>query len=946
MITDASTGDGLRLLGPIEWVVDGRQLPIGHPRQRSVLAVLALDAGSTVPIDALIDRVWGTEPPNRARNVVASYVARLRASVPADTGKLTWHRGGYRLQTASEHIDLWRFRWLAERSAASTGDPRGEMLDRALALWRGTAFGGTHSLWLANAADVLDSERLAAQLARAELSLAQGRHEELAGSLPALAACHPLNERIVAQLMIALYRCGRVAEALTSYAQLCLRLREDLGVDPGPALRELHRQVLHADPALGQVPVADLASLSTRTTCTVAGRDGERCLTVPRQLPAGPAHFTGRATGLRALQRGERIITIVGPPGIGKSALALHWAHSVAASFPDGQMFVNLRGFDPHHPPLRPDQALLRLLRGLGEPTETISDDIDEQAARYRSLLATRRVLVVLDNAADSTQVRDLLPGRGESQVVITSRLRLHGLATGAAGTDITLSGLGPAESSALLARVVGRRRVAAEPAAAADVSELCGGLPLALRIAANYLAARPELALAEYAATLADRHQRLDALAAPDGVSVRAVFALSVDSLDEASARALRLCALTPGPTFSEAAVAALLDTDLPATAAVLDRLRGQHLLEPAGPGRYQLHDLMRAYAAERAEATEPTMSLAAATRRLRLWYLAGAVNAHRLLAPGRYQDRLLITGIDLPKPPDGLVDHASALHWCDAHASELLATVRQSELAGDDELTWRLSLALGEFFELRRPGNDCATTFETGLAAARRCANAGAQGCLLAGLGLVHYYPRRFAQAMELFASAWAVWQGDDWGSGLALNCIGNVFMETRQLPEALRHYHRALRLLDRPATVRDAGAVLNNLAEAHCLLGRFEEAFEYARRSLDIAAAVGSRRIEVFSCCHAGQALDALGRPVQARAHLVRALHLARGLESRHLTAWALNYLGEHAARSGRPGKARRHWREAIALFTELTDPQADDLRKRIATLGASAGDRDNQ
>jgi DNA-binding SARP family transcriptional activator len=902
-----------------------------------------VDAGHTIPSDQLIDRIWGAEPPNRVRNVLAGYVARLRATVPAEVGRLRWHCGGYLLEIAPERVDLWRFRQLTERAATTAGDGRAELFDRALSLWHGPAFGGTHGMWLRNLADALDTEVLAAEIARTEHNLELGRHQELVARLPGLAARHPLNEKLASQLMLALYRCDRAAEALAGYAQVAARLRDELGVDPGPALRDLHQRILHSDPGL-RLPSAP----SPAPVGTPRRRSAEA--TIPRQLPAGPAHFTGRSSHLRQLDRGSRIITIVGPPGVGKSALTLHWAHSVTNRFPDGQLFLDLRGFDRQLPPVSPEQALARLLRGLGVPAERIPAEADEQASRYRTLLATRRVLVVLDNAASSAQVRQLLPGGGDSQVVVTSRHRLDGLATGAAGSGMTLRSLSRAESCALLIRVLGRRRVMAEPDAARAVGDLCGGLPLALRIAANHLANRPELRIAEFSLQLTDQHQRLDALATEDGlVSVRAVFSLSYDSLDERGARALRLCGLASGPTLGLPAAAAMFDTRPDEAALVLDRLRGGHLLEPVGSGRYQLHDLMRVYAAERAELAEPVASRNAAVRRLRLWYLSATTRAHQLLSPGRYQGWLIQNsveatpprddGLDLPDPPSELVDYPTALRWCDAQAPELLAAVRQADLDGDHEITWRLSLALGEFFELRRPYDDWLTTFDIGLTAARRCGNLLAEAALLAGIGMVHYYPRRFGPAMEHFRQALRIWRtaGDQWGEGLAVNCIANVAMETRRLSAAVRCYRHALRLLDLPETARDAGVVLNNLAEACCLLGSFDEALEHANRSLQIAARAGSRRIEVFSHCHAGSALAGLGRLDEAREHLGRALDLARRMDSRHATAWTLHYLGELAARTGEPGEARRYWQEAVELFLDLADPQADDLRRSIAELG---------
>ena len=918
---------GLRVLGPVELVTAGGLVPIGHVKQRSVLAALVIEANRVVPTEQLIDHVWADEPPRRVRNVLSGYAARLRAAVATHLAghgaQLIWRSGGYSLEIDPELIDLWRFRRLVDHARAAGEGERFALLGEALTLWRGQALGGTDGAWARCMRATLEEEQVAAEIAYAQVGLRRGNHEQLLERLCALSSRHPLNEPIAGQLMLALHRSGRDGDALRAYARIRARLRDDLGTDPGPALAEIHRGLLAADRSVvlpSSPPV------------------------VPRQLPPCTPDFVGRDDVLRQLDdclsvrsaTAAPLALIVGPPGIGKSALATWWAHRAAAHFPDGQLFVDLHGFNAQHPPVSAHEALARLLGALGVEAGALPPGLDERSGLYRSLLTGKRVLVLLDDAHDAEQVRPLLPGAATCTLVVTSRNRLGSLVTRNGARLLRLDPLTPADSTALIRRVIGRRRCDAETAAVAELGQLCGHLPLALRIAADDLAFRPETAVAQLSARLTDERTRLDMLSADDETgNVRAAFSHSYEQLDPGARRAFRLLGLTRGASVTLPAAAALINSGLDDTRRLLDTLCRRHLVEPAELGRYRLHDLLRVYALERAEAAESTAERHEAVRRLVHWYLGTAVAADLMIAPQRYRKPLSAAAT---LPSMSFDSSREALRWCDEENVNLLAAIRQAYAEGLPDLCWQLAFALREHFVLRKQWPGWLAGYDLGLAAARRVGNRAAQAAMLHGLGTAHYYPRRLTQASGYYRQSYAIWRelGDRWGQGIALNGLGNVLMEMRRLPLAVAFYRRALVRLDISEALSDQGVVLNNLAEAHCLLGRHHDALSYARRSIEIDRRTGNRRVEVFALCHAADALGTLQRPVEARSLLDAALALAAEIGDRHGTAWVLQYLGEWFLRTGRPDRARDEWQRAIALFDAIGDPQADDLRARAAEL----------
>ncbi|MEV6003806.1 BTAD domain-containing putative transcriptional regulator [Streptomyces griseomycini] len=499
------------LLGTTEARIDGLLVEdLGHPRQRHVLAALLIGANRPVPAKQLIDRVWAGRPPQRALGTLYSCISRLRrALAPASRDvRIARQAGGYLLTVDPSAVDLHHFRRLVVRAGAAHRDERAaDLLERALGLWRGEAFAAADTPWFNALRAVAHQERLAAELDLADIRLRRGDHARLLPELSARAQQHPLDERVAGQLMTALYRSGRAAEALDLYQAVRRRLADEPGIDPGPALRQLHQQVLTAAPVLATPAVRP------------ATRSAPSPTPVPRQLPAPPLLFTGRTRELGLLDSpfgpstGQAhsvvILAIGGVGGIGKTWLALHWAHENLERFPDGQLYVDLRGSTPLGEPVQPRTAVRGFLDALGADPATVPADPDAQAALYRGLTAGKRLLIVLDNARDTAQVAPLLPGSPTCTVIVTSRRRLAGLAVAHGARPLILDTLTDTEARRLLTRYLGTDRVAAEPEGVTALLDHCAGLPLAIGVLAARATTSPGVRLTELAAELHEEQTR-----------------------------------------------------------------------------------------------------------------------------------------------------------------------------------------------------------------------------------------------------------------------------------------------------------------------------------------------------------------------------------------------------------------------------------------------------
>src|SRR5215472_12331640 len=693
-------------------MVDGAVRPVRGLRRKAVLATLALHAGDIVSTDRLADIVWGEDAPPTAQNTLQSHVSHLR-TVLGSRAAILAKPPGYVLNAGDEGTDA-RLAERLLRQASRSADPaqRVRELRGALALWRGRPLGDVAGIaWLEQQAEHL--ELLGEQIKRAlaEARLAAGDHADLVPDLERMVANHPLDERVHGQLMLALYRSGRQADALAAYHRLKSSLDEQLGIDPGHELRDLETAILRQDASLSLGTPA--ATVTLRPAASSPATAPPHPAPLPAQLPPTVAGFAGRDAELASLDAlipvpdadgeaaGARTVivsAIAGTAGVGKTALALHWAHRIRERFPDGQLYINLRGFDPCGPLVEPDQALRGFLEALAMPPERIPDGVEAKTGLFRSLLSGKRVLVVLDNARDTEQVRPLLPGSPGSLALVTSRNELIGLIAAEGAYPLSLDLLSVQEAHDLLARRLGAHRMAAEPQAAEEIIASCARLPLALTIAAARAAARPEFPLAAITAELGESAALLDPFDGGElAANVRAVFASSYRALSADAARLFRLVGLHAGADVSVAAAASLAGVPSGQARTLLAELSRAHLLTEYSPGRYNCHDLLFAYAAEQALAHDGPDARNAAMRRVLDHYLHTAYACSKLaeayLAPFTLAPPL--PGVTIPD----LATAADADEWLYAEHCTLLTAVTMAADAGLAGTAWQLTWALTSF-------------------------------------------------------------------------------------------------------------------------------------------------------------------------------------------------------------------------------------------------------
>jgi DNA-binding SARP family transcriptional activator/tetratricopeptide (TPR) repeat protein len=982
-----------RVLGDLQIRAAGQRVAAGHARQRSVLAVLVLDIGRVVAPDQLIDRVWGQDPPPSVRNVLYGYVAKLRTVIDqvGEPGvQLARRPGGYLLQAGRDQVDLYQFRRLTAQAAGVTGDDqRAEaLLGAALSLWHGPALAGLDSPWLAGMRDTLELQRLAAVLDRGDIALRQGRHNALISDLAEEAVSYPADERLIGQLMLALYRSGRQAEALRWFEQTRQRLTAEFGASPGSELQALHQRILRADPSLAPTAGPGETMAIGRPGGPVPGRADEpvtrRTGPAPRELPADLTAFTGRAAELDELDRlvtspdaeiapaqagagggSTAVISAVsGTAGVGKTALAVHWAHRIAGSFPDGQLYVNLRGYDPGRPVAASD-ALAGFLRALGVAGEDIPAGEDERAARYRSLLAGRRVLVLADNASEVAQVRPLLPGSRGCVAVVTSRDSLAGLVARDGATRLDLDLLPHEDAVSLLRALIGAR-ADAEPDAVGLLVERCARLPLALRVAAELALARPGAPLADLAGELADQRSRLDLLDAGGDprTAVRAVFSWSYQHLDAAAARNFRLLGLHPGTDFEVYAIAALTGTTVAQARQTMGQLARAHLIQPAGPGRYGMHDLLRAYAAEQAAAAHDGDERRAALTRLFDHYLHTAATAMDTLFPAERGKPPPAPSPATPAPP--VSGPGAARAWLDAERANLIAVAVHSAGDGSPGLLTRLAAILHQYLQEGGHYPEAVTIHTGALHAARHAGDRAAEATALASLSDIDYEQSRYHQANDRTRQALALFReiGDRVGEASAVGDLGLVDTQQGRYQQAASYHRQALALCREIGDRAGEARALSNLGSLDRRQGRYQQATGHLQQALALFRETGQRRGEAYTLARLGvtdlllgrhqeaighmqsavalfretgnqtgeaEALARLadaerqqGHYKQATGHLQQALTLCRATGRRADEATALNVLGEILLAAGNPGGARGHHTMALGLATQIGDP----------------------
>jgi DNA-binding SARP family transcriptional activator/tetratricopeptide (TPR) repeat protein len=944
-----------------------------------VLGILAMRANRVISRGELVDAVWGADPPASAEGGIYTYVAGLRRVIePSRTlrgpGRVLVSSGaGYVLHLVPGQPDAVAFeQQLARaRQLRKSGDLAGaaDALDGALGLWRGAAFAGVPGPFAETERVRLTELRSAAAEERADALLALGRHEEVVPDLTAMVADHPLRERMRGLLMIALYRGGRHAESLRVFQDGRRVLAEELGIDPGTELSRIHQQVLSSDPALNLTVGSSTVSRSPGPEDSLAAGEGDdsaletglgpgrswpaddRGLPVPAQLPLDAHGFAGRHDELRMLHallspapsagpaESVPVAIVSGTAGTGKTALAVRFAHQVAKRFPGGQLYINLRGLDPGAPPMEPGEALRFFLDALGVPPHRIPACTDERAALYRSHLDGKRILIVLDNAADAAQVRPLLPGSPGCLVVVTSRKQMAGLVAAEGAALVVLDVLSRSEAHEMLARRLGQDRVASEPEAADEIVEACARLPLALSIAVGRAAAKPKRPLSALAAELRDARVRLDALEADDAVTdVRAVLSWSYDQLGRIAARMFRLLGLHPGPDISLPAAASLAGIPRAEAGTALRELARTHLITEHLPGRFTFNDLLRVYAADQAERINSEQERGTAVRRVLDHYLHTAMAASQRFSPFRSPLRL-----PPPQPgvlPADMADRDQAMAWFDAEVPVLLALIGYAEANGFDSYAWQIPWALGPFFHRRGRWRDYVASQQTALAAARRLGDPAAQAHSHYLLGhaqaLLEDYDAaepNVRQALDMFRDL-----GDRNGEALVLNGLSVMLEKQERYEAALAHALDALRMLKAVGHWWTQATLENGVGWLYAHLGQYDQALIHCQRSLSLHRESGHRGGAADTLDSLGYIYLHLGDLAQAKAHYEHAIEAYRELGALFGEGNSLAGLGDVLVSEGQADAARAAYLEAVAVLDTLPHPLADEVRVRLHVLDA--------
>lgn len=977
------------VLGPVQVWRDGDEVRLGAAQQRLLLGLLMAHAGRPVAMEELQLALWGESPPSSPANAVYRHVGVLRRLLEpglplrAPGGWLVRDAGGYRLNASPETLDLLRFRELVRQARGSAGPAAVALLLDALNLRTGAVATGvpvearSHPAFTA-----LEREYLTVVREAADTALAADGSGAAAGQLLAVlhraAAEHPLDEQLQARFVLALAATGRRAEALDAWQRTRTALAVELGVEPGTELRAAQREVLRQG-----APGVSTAGGGLSTERTVASESSAKARSTPprlsvvpdasthpaqtstppgpsvpfvrpAQLPADLATFAGRRAeltqvmGLSAPQEsqqagrqapGTRISVISGMGGIGKTTLAVRWAYRIAHRFPDGQLYVNLRGYDPGGAATDAGQALRGFLEALGVPPQRIPAGTDAQTGLYRSLLARRRVLILLDNARDAEQVRPLLPGSPGCLVVVTSRDRLLGLVTAEGAHPLALDRLAPAEARESLVRRLGSERVSAEPAAVAEIVARCAGLPLALAVVATRAAAHPGFPLSVVADELREARDSLDAFADRDpAVDVRAVFSWSYRALSPGAARLLRRLSLHPGPDVTVPAAAAVSGEAPDEVRCLLAELTRAHLLTEHTPGRYGCHDLLRTYAVELAGEHDDPADRNTAVHRLLDHYLHTAHGAGRLYSPGW-------TASSLPEAiagarPERFADDGQALRWYTAERRILHALVARAAESRHDGHVWRLAWASERFMDRQGHWHESAAVQRAGLEAAVRDGNRTAQAHLHRGLARASARLERYDDArthirhsLDLFAAL-----GDRLGLAHAHRSHGWLLDRVGDYTGALDAAGRALTLYRAVGDRLAETSALHALGWTHVLRGEHRRAAAHFEEALGgLAGHEGTRYGEAGTWDSLGIARHGLGEHRRAVHAYQCALRLYREVGDTFSEAGTLRHLGDTYLATGDPGAARTVWERALRFLAHADPLAAGEIRTRLLALG---------
>ncbi|TCP41618.1 DNA-binding SARP family transcriptional activator [Tamaricihabitans halophyticus] len=912
------------VLGPLAIRRNGRQVELAARMLRAVLVSLLLRPGEVVTAERLISHLWGAEAPPTARATLRNYVRRLRTAL--DSGLVQTAPEGYLLRVPHEAVDLHRF----QRSialAGRTSDPRAVKahLTNALGLRRGPLFTGLDDLPIArDVGPAFEEQYLLAVENHAAASLSLGEHERILPALAEFTPRYPLRERLVALWMSALQRAGRRSEALEVYRRTRRQLVNELGVEPGEQLRQVHQQVLaEQDLTQGQQPLGQHV-------------EGVRALA---QLPTDIAEFTGRREeldGLRRLVADQRdgtataVAVITGMAGVGKTRLAVHGAHSFLrdGEFTDAQLWLDLRGFDSDHEPVTPAEALERCLRFLGVPAAEIPTDEESRGALFRDRLAGKSALLLLDNAANEAQIRPLIPATPGCLVLVTSRRSLVGL-TGA--HVVRLSEFDREQAIGLLGTIAGEQ-IGQDPTVADRIAELCGDLPLAVALTGRRLRANPTWTARDLVEQLDNADRRLDRLSA-GARSLRAVFDLSYLALPEQHRRLFRLLSLYPGKDFTADAASALAGIGFAEAETYLEDLADEHLLQHLTPGRYSFHDLIKPYARSSTHAEDDAEQRQEALERLFAHYIERAGAARGLLAPR------LRSPIGDGTAPVYFTAHHEALAWCEAERDNLVASTRASADMGVPA-AWQLPALLLSFYYLRSHWEDWRVTHRSALAAARSLADPHGEAVILRGLGVLHSDLQEFDESIRCHEQAQEIFteRADQHGMAWNLNNLGVVLVDLNRLDEADDTFQQALPLFRNCEDVYGEGICLNNLGDTQRRLNNPSRAAEHLAVAQELQRRQEDHNGLRYTLASLGDIHQDEGQYSEATGYYREAMDLSTRFGDHRATARIQSRLADALTCTGRAedaAEAEKHRQAAAAAFEQLGDPQAGVARHTSAT-----------
>jgi DNA-binding SARP family transcriptional activator len=944
--------DGIefRLLGPLELVIAGESVAVGPIKRRVVLAALLADIGTPVTLETLSSRVWDRTPP-AARNILYAHISRIRSLLDASgtSVQLARQSGGYVLQADRGAIDVLQFTDLLTASHRPDIDDetRVDLLQEALGLWRATPLADLDGAWVTRTRREWEQQRITAATEWAQAAIRLGRLSMVTTGLNSLLTQYPMVEPLVRELMRALHAAGRSAEALELFARTRKTLVDELGVEPGTELRELH-----------------LAILRSTADQLAPGVHLVRPYIAPAQLPAYVPDFVGRAPQLawldELLASGQaRTLVISGMAGVGKTSLAVHWAQRVREHFPDGQLYVNLRGYTSHAP-VRSEEALAQFLRALGVPARDVPRNPEEAAGLFRSLLTDKRVLVLLDNAATAEQVRPLLPASPGCLVLVTSRNRLRGLVAREGALALSLGVLSPAEARALLAGVVGGAGADRASKALDELAAACGHLPLALRVAAASLSDWPEQRLPGYISSLTAGDRLATLLIDGDHQSaIRGAFDMSFQALPAEARQLFCLAGSMPLAELTAEAAAALTDATAARTVQMLDQLTTTHMMQERSPGRYAFHDLLRLYARKQAELETAEEVRRAAWHRLCGRYLATVDRAAQLLYP--QLPRLPLPAGSTGLPLLLLTDHRGAVSWLDSERDNLVAITREAAEHGPHRSAWLIAGALCGCLRLRRPMRDWFAIATAGLRAAvadddpagqasahqslahacrgasqlaegvdhlfeaRTLAEAGdwpeGHTAIVGDLGLLYADLGRMDQAEDHHARALAASRqaGNAAGRAVNLHHLGDVYRQTGDLGRAARQLTAAVALFEEIGSPSGQAGALTSLGGVNRELGRLDLARDELVRALTLHRELGDHCGEAITLVELSGVHEAADELDEATTTAIAAADLAEGVADRRLVAATRVALASAEARFGWSRQAIAHYEQARTIAT---------------------------